>query len=194
MTLAVFKRASEMLVADDVAGRGSVRLNWHRLHAGEVVYWLAAVLVFFLLPQYLAFASTVLVASIFVMSLDLILGFAGIISLGHALYFGFGAYVTGLATFIGWTEPITGHAARRRQRRRACGRQRADRAAPHRPAADHGDAGAQRHRLRSRQQADLAHRRRRRPLRHPGRAGVRHLSVEHVCADGLPLRARPGCS
>jgi branched-chain amino acid transport system permease protein len=42
------------------------------------------------------------------MSLDLILGFAGIISLGHALYFGFGAYVTGLATFAGWTEPITG--------------------------------------------------------------------------------------
>ncbi|HVG50789.1 MAG TPA: branched-chain amino acid ABC transporter permease, partial [Xanthobacteraceae bacterium] len=29
-------------------------------------------------------------------------------SLGHALYFGFGAYVTGLATFAGWTEPITG--------------------------------------------------------------------------------------
>jgi branched-chain amino acid transport system permease protein len=108
MTLAVFKRASELLTADDVAGRGSVRLNWHRLHAGEVLYWLAAVAVFFLLPQYLAFASTVLVASLFVMSLDLILGFAGIISLGHALYFGFGAYATGLATFVGWTEPITG--------------------------------------------------------------------------------------
>jgi branched-chain amino acid transport system permease protein len=89
-------------------GRGSERLNWHRLGAGEAVYWLAALAVFFLLPRYLAFATSVLVSALFVMSLDLILGFAGIISLGHALYFGFGAYVTGLATFAGWTEPITG--------------------------------------------------------------------------------------
>jgi branched-chain amino acid transport system permease protein len=72
------------------------------------VYWAAALLVFFVLPQYLAFATSVLVTALFVLSLDLILGFAGIISLGHALYFGFGAYVTGLATFAGWTEPISG--------------------------------------------------------------------------------------
>jgi branched-chain amino acid transport system permease protein len=93
--------------ASTVDGR-SDRLNWHRIGVYESVYWCAAILVFFLLPQYLAFATSVLVTAIFVLSLDLILGFGGIISLGHALYFGFGAYVTGLATFAGWPEPITG--------------------------------------------------------------------------------------
>jgi len=87
---------------------GSERLNWHRVGILEVVYWGCALLVFFLLPQYLAFATSVLVTTLFVLSLDLILGFAGIISLGHALFFGVGAYVTGLATFAGMTEPISG--------------------------------------------------------------------------------------
>jgi branched-chain amino acid transport system permease protein len=86
----------------------SARLSWHRIGVGEIIFWVAALAVFFFLPQYLAFATSVVVAALFVMSLDLILGFAGIISLGHALYFGFGAYVTGLATFAGVTEPITG--------------------------------------------------------------------------------------
>jgi branched-chain amino acid transport system permease protein len=93
---------------DGSAGHGSERLNWHRIRIGEAMYWAAALAVFFLLPQYLAFATSVLVTALFVLSLDLILGFAGIISLGHALYFGFGAYVTGLVTFVGWTEPISG--------------------------------------------------------------------------------------
>jgi hypothetical protein len=42
-------------------------LNWHRVGAGEFVYWIAALLVFFLLPQYLAFATSVLVSALFVM-------------------------------------------------------------------------------------------------------------------------------
>jgi branched-chain amino acid transport system permease protein len=88
--------------------QGSPRLNWHKVRIPEIFYWGTAVLVFFLFPNNLSFATSVLVTAIFVLSLDLILGFAGIISLGHALFFGFGAYVTGLATFIGWHEPITG--------------------------------------------------------------------------------------
>ena len=40
--------------------------------------------------------------------LDLILGFSGIISLGHAVYFGAGAYAAGLASKWGWGEPLTG--------------------------------------------------------------------------------------
>jgi ABC-type branched-subunit amino acid transport system permease subunit len=45
----------------------------------------------------------VLISALFVLSLDLILGFAGIISLGHALYFGFAAYVVGLCSLYGWS-------------------------------------------------------------------------------------------
>ena len=91
-----------------LAARRSPRLDWHKVRITEILYWVAAALIFFLFPNDLSFATSVLVSAIFVLSLDLILGFAGIISLGHALFFGFGAYVTGLATFIGWQEPITG--------------------------------------------------------------------------------------
>ena len=42
------------------------------------------------------------------MSLDLILGYAGIITLGHAAYFGAGAYATGMiSAHLGWGEPIS---------------------------------------------------------------------------------------
>jgi branched-chain amino acid transport system permease protein len=42
------------------------------------------------------------------LSLDLILGYAGIVTLGHAACFGAGAYVAGLLAVHGWGEPITG--------------------------------------------------------------------------------------
>ncbi len=47
----------------------------------------------------------------FALSLDLILGFSGIISLGHAAYFGVGSYTAGLMSTWGWGEPLTGLAA-----------------------------------------------------------------------------------
>ena len=53
-------------------------------------------------------ASQVAIAALFVLSLDLILGFAGIVSLGHAAYFGVGAYTAGLISKWGWGEPLTG--------------------------------------------------------------------------------------
>lgn len=46
--------------------------------------------------------------AVYAMSLGLILGFAGILSLGHALFFGIGAYTAGLLAVAGWGEPITG--------------------------------------------------------------------------------------
>jgi p-hydroxybenzoate 3-monooxygenase len=43
-----------------------------------------------------------------VVTLDLILGYAGIVSLGHAAFFGVGAYAAGLLAVHGWGEPVTG--------------------------------------------------------------------------------------
>jgi branched-chain amino acid transport system permease protein len=45
---------------------------------------------------------------LFALSLDLILGYAGIVSLGHAAFFGVGAYSAGLLSKFGWGEPLTG--------------------------------------------------------------------------------------
>jgi branched-chain amino acid transport system permease protein len=45
----------------------------------------------------------------FAMSLDLLLGHASIISLGHAVFFGIGAYAAGCTALFGWHEPISGY-------------------------------------------------------------------------------------
>ena len=63
---------------------------------------------FFVAPDYLLLASQIAIAALFVLSLDLILGFAGIVSLGHAAYFGTGAYTAGLISKWGWGEPLIG--------------------------------------------------------------------------------------
>ena len=51
---------------------------------------------FFVAGGYLSFGTQIMIWILFAMSLDLVLGYAGIVTLGHAAYFGFGAYVAGL--------------------------------------------------------------------------------------------------
>jgi len=77
----------------------------------EIAFWLVPVAAFFLFPGYLVLGSQVLIAALFALSLDLILGYAGIVSLGHAAFFGIGAYTAGLLSVHGWGEPLTGLAA-----------------------------------------------------------------------------------
>jgi branched-chain amino acid transport system permease protein len=73
----------------------------------ETIPWIGAVLVFFVAPEYLAFATTVVVMVLFALSLDLLMGYCGVITLGHAMFFGIGAYGAGLLAKGGWTEPIS---------------------------------------------------------------------------------------
>ena len=79
--------------------------SWHRI---EIVFWLLPVAAFFLLPGYLVLGSQILIVALFALSLDLILGYAGIVSLGHAAFFGIGAYAAGLLAAHGWGEPLSG--------------------------------------------------------------------------------------
>jgi branched-chain amino acid transport system permease protein len=74
----------------------------------EIVFWLATLLPFFVTPSYLQLASQIAITALFALSLDLILGYAGIVSLGHAAFFGLGAYTAGLVSKHGWGEPLTG--------------------------------------------------------------------------------------
>ncbi len=74
----------------------------------EIAFWLATLLPFAIAPDYLILASQVAITALFALSLDLILGFCGIVSLGHAAYFGVGAYTAGLISVWGWGEPLTG--------------------------------------------------------------------------------------
>ncbi|HEY1542297.1 MAG TPA: branched-chain amino acid ABC transporter permease [Xanthobacteraceae bacterium] len=81
----------------------------HRLRAWEALPWLIAVAAYFVFPDRMLFGSQVLLMVLFALSLDLILGFAGIVSLGHAAFFGVGAYTAALITLrLNWQEPISG--------------------------------------------------------------------------------------
>src|SRR5262245_34439474 len=90
------------------AARASVVAR-HRWRAWEALPWLLALGAFPALPNYLFLGTQILILVLFALSLDLILGYAGIVTLGHTAYFGFGAYIAGmLSAHAGWHEPITG--------------------------------------------------------------------------------------
>jgi branched-chain amino acid transport system permease protein len=82
-----------------------------RWKPAEIVFWLALAGVYFAFPTSLVFASQILITGLFALSLDLILGYAGIVTLGHAAFFGIGAYAAGLLAKYGWQEPFSGLAA-----------------------------------------------------------------------------------
>ncbi len=77
-------------------------------HPGEFVYWAILVSVVFAFPTHLSLATSALIMSLFALSFDLILGFAGIVSLGHAIFFGIGAYSAALIALNGVQEPVSG--------------------------------------------------------------------------------------
>lgn len=93
-------RSTSADVSRSLAARG----RWHPL---EILFWLAAFSTIWFLPGKHLILTEIAILALFALSLDLILGYAGIISLGHAAFFGFGAYVAGLLAKHGIiTEPF----------------------------------------------------------------------------------------
>ena len=74
----------------------------------EIAFWLVLAAGYWLWPSYLPLASQIIIAGLFALSFDLVLGYAGIVSLGHAAYFGVGAYAAGVLSRAGWGEPFSG--------------------------------------------------------------------------------------
>ena len=68
----------------------------HRLRAVELLPWAIAVGAYFAFADYLSLGSQILIMILFALSLDLVLGYAGIVTLGHAAFFGAGAYAAGI--------------------------------------------------------------------------------------------------
>ena len=79
-----------------------------RLKPAEIVFWLATAASFFLLPDRHLLLSEIVILGLFALSLDLIIGYAGVVSLGHGAFFGLGAYVAGLVSVHLTGEPLTG--------------------------------------------------------------------------------------
>jgi branched-chain amino acid transport system permease protein len=81
----------------------------HLLRRWEPIPWVLALIFYFAFPNHLGFGTELLITILFGLSLDLALGYAGIVTLGHAAFFGTGAYTVGMLAHHGlWNEPITG--------------------------------------------------------------------------------------
>ncbi len=65
-------------------------------------------LVYFIFPTYLSLGTLVMIAIIFALALDLALGYGGVASLGHAVFFGIGAYAAGIWALHVTSEPFSG--------------------------------------------------------------------------------------
>ncbi len=74
----------------------------------EGVFWGASLFVLALFPSKALLFSQIAIMGLFALSLDLILGYAGIVSLGHAAFFGVGAYAAGLMAKHGLGDPVLG--------------------------------------------------------------------------------------
>ena len=78
-----------------------------RWHWGEIAFWAFLLACGLLFPSRYLIMTEIVRLALFALSLDLILGYAGIVSLGHAAFFGVGAYCAGLLALHGIvTEPV----------------------------------------------------------------------------------------
>ena len=79
-----------------------------RWKAWELALWAAIWATPLLLGQHAALINEIAILALFALSLDLILGYAGIVSLGHAAYFGVGAYSAALFAKYVMPDPLVG--------------------------------------------------------------------------------------
>lgn len=93
-----------MSASSDVGYHAQRQARWHY---GEAAFWLIVLGCGFVFPSRYLIMTDILRLALFAMSLDLILGYAGIVSLGHAAFFGVGAYAAGLLALHGIiNEPV----------------------------------------------------------------------------------------
>jgi branched-chain amino acid transport system permease protein len=74
----------------------------------EYALWLLIAAMPFVFPRHGALINEIAILALFALSLDLILGYAGIVSLGHAAYFGVGAYGAALFAKHVMPDPLAG--------------------------------------------------------------------------------------
>ena len=92
-------------LADRLAARFAADRRWRW---AEILFWVAAFGAPLVLPRAALLFNEIAILALFALSLDLILGFAGIVSLGHAAFLGAGAYTAGLFALQVSTDPLLG--------------------------------------------------------------------------------------
>lgn len=79
-----------------------------RWRAWEPLLWLLAFAAPLLLPRHALIVNEIAIVALFAVSLDLVLGYTGIVSLGHAAFFGMGAYAAALFAKLVMPDPLVG--------------------------------------------------------------------------------------
>src|ERR1700755_26531 len=87
-----------MSASSDIGKIARAHAKWHW---SEIAFWILALSCAFLFPSRYLIMTDIVRLALFALSLDLILGYAGIVSLGHAAFFGVGAYCAGLLALHG---------------------------------------------------------------------------------------------
>jgi branched-chain amino acid transport system permease protein len=90
-----------------LAIESSKTLAHYRFSIYELIPLAVAIVFYYAMPDYLPLGSAICVTAIFALSLDLIIGYAGIVTLGHSMFFGIGAYTAAFLSKQGWGEPIS---------------------------------------------------------------------------------------
>src|SRR3974390_1250299 len=88
----------QMSAKADIGNIAKSHANWHW---SEAAFWVLALACAFLFPSRYLIMTDIVRLGLFAMSIDLILGYAGIVALGHAAFFGVGAYSAGLMAVHG---------------------------------------------------------------------------------------------
>ena len=83
-------------------------LDAGRWRAWEPLVWLALFASPLVFAKHAAIVNEIAIVALFAVSLDLVLGYTGIVSLGHAAYFGFGAYAAALFAKHVMPDPLLG--------------------------------------------------------------------------------------
>lgn len=83
-------------------------LDASRWRAWEPLLFIALLAAPLTLTQYAAIVNEIAIVALFAISLDLVLGYTGIVSLGHAAFFGFGSYAAALFAKHVMPDPVVG--------------------------------------------------------------------------------------
>ncbi|MDP2255149.1 MAG: branched-chain amino acid ABC transporter permease [Polaromonas sp.] len=83
-------------------------LKYSRFKPWEPVLWLLAFAAPVLSPSHALIINEIAIVALFAVSLDLILGYTGIVSLGHAAFFGLGGYAAALFAKLVMPDPLVG--------------------------------------------------------------------------------------
>ena len=94
--------------ADAVASAKAFLGAQSRVRPLEIAFWLLAFAALFVGRSHHLLLAEITILALFAVSLDLILGYAGIVSLGHAAFFGLGAYAAGILAQSGHGDPLSG--------------------------------------------------------------------------------------